>query len=383
MKNLIFVGLLCCLFLIGISVHAGFQSDSASFGTATASTSFDTTGNSKGSNAFTGAHWLIGTNAHFHLFDENGDKLDWSTNYFILTFTNSAAIGKSFILTFSNDIFQWDGNNIGLRSDTNGFVTASVTNGLAGLSAVIGTLGGGTNGFWKFSQNLNGTSNGIFVITNLPLGVAIGGTNGLTASWMLGVDANGNLTTNAVPSGGVGSGNAVTNNSNPQNFSGVQILTNAGNTISGNGGGLTNQQATNIVGWPSITIYKNYLTGTIGTTTNIPDWTSIQSQTVSGNWNVSLTNGYVINNTSGHYLCSGFSDINTAASVAAMWWSSNGVTVGIAGSHTGAVGPPGSAREIIIFPQVFYLPAGTTNGIMQGTSASDQYGGLTMLWIGP
>jgi len=61
MKNLIFVGLLCCLFLIGISVHAGFQSDSASFGTATASTSFDTTGNSKGSNAFTGAHWLIVT----------------------------------------------------------------------------------------------------------------------------------------------------------------------------------------------------------------------------------------------------------------------------------------------------------------------------------
>jgi hypothetical protein len=62
-------------------------------------------------------------------------------------------------------------------------------------------------------------------------------------------------------SGGVGSGNAVTNNANPQNFSGVQILTNAGNTISGNGAGLTNLTHVLMVDIPSQTASTAFAAG--------------------------------------------------------------------------------------------------------------------------
>ncbi|MDE2105924.1 MAG: hypothetical protein KGL39_52365, partial [Patescibacteria group bacterium] len=81
-------------------------------------------------------------------------------------------------------------------------------------------------GFWAAAPSGGGGSS--------TLGSAITGSNGAPASWMLGMDAGGLLTTNAVPTGGGGT------SALPVSTNSVWNLTNSANNFSGNGAGLTN-----------------------------------------------------------------------------------------------------------------------------------------------
>lgn len=95
----------------------------------------------------------------------------------------------------------------------------------ANLTALAANNGGGltnqpfaktfssTNGFFAFTVNSDGSTNVSFTVTNvaLRLGLTATGSNGAAATWMLGLDNAGKMTTNAVPAGGGGGGNVYSN----------------------------------------------------------------------------------------------------------------------------------------------------------------------------
>ncbi|MDE2103766.1 MAG: hypothetical protein KGL39_41395 [Patescibacteria group bacterium] len=81
--------------------------------------------------------------------------------------------------------------------------------------------------------NISGNGSGL---TNVPvtLGSAITGSNGAAAAWMLGMDAGGNVTSNAVPGGGGAVNALLTNTTSPQTVSGPVSFNNTNNSFFAN-----------------------------------------------------------------------------------------------------------------------------------------------------
>jgi len=198
--------------------------------------------------------------------------------------TSTPAIKLSFISTNATA----NGSNVTMQIDVNGasvsnLNAANISSGtlsdsrlspdvvlqyssipytnVAGLLVVGSIANAATIGMWDANETLNQLTasgnallwNGDRVVTNNQTGVTLSGT--FSGNLAIGVPsgaANGYVFTltnsatgqgtwsNAPAGGGSAPNGAITNNTATQIFSGPQALTNQGNTIAGNGNGLTN-----------------------------------------------------------------------------------------------------------------------------------------------
>jgi hypothetical protein len=110
------------LFLFGALICNGqtpaFQASSASFGTASASSSFDGTGNMLLTNKANGSVFFVGTNKHIHVLDNFGSRIDFSSNCFAITWAN----GQTFWGTNTGDFYisgTYHGGGLGGSGPTN------------------------------------------------------------------------------------------------------------------------------------------------------------------------------------------------------------------------------------------------------------------------
>jgi hypothetical protein len=120
-----------------VTLPSAVASPTANFGSASASVSF-TSGDTKGSNSYTHAHWIIGTNAAEHLVDQNGNYLDFTHGWFDLGFTNIGA-GTFNTFWFSNGVVSVNGVALGSGGGA-GSYTATVVAGEVFQAAIQGSL---------------------------------------------------------------------------------------------------------------------------------------------------------------------------------------------------------------------------------------------------
>jgi hypothetical protein len=179
-----------------MDIHANegqFVSTSANFGNATASQSFDTSGNFKWTNSYNGAHGTLGTNGHIYTYDLYGNKFWTFTNG--VNFSNAATMRTVTLFTTSSNtqcmsVGPESTNSVEIKSN-------QVSVMFNGQRQMIVSNNGDVYITGQFTGNGAGLTN-----VSLVLGKSSTGSNGAAASWMLGLDSTGKTTTNAVPSGG-------------------------------------------------------------------------------------------------------------------------------------------------------------------------------------